>query len=216
VSRCATSYPPAPWRLLGDVYAAVLPIRRGRLTALVSPGYRLVGAAGWCPAVLVWAAYRPGGTLSYRELMLVLPVRRGWRLRATVARIWVDSTASRDGGRELWAIPKNLASIRVAAGSVHAADEEGRALADCSFRTRLRLPGRWPVRFALAQPDAGGDRIVALRGRGRVELGRCVVRIPPHRPLPELAGDRAIPAAALCDAVLGFGEGRWRRDRRRR
>lgn len=201
-----TGYPPQPWRLVGDLYAAVLPVRSRALAALVPPGHRLVHAAGWCPAVLIWVAYRPEGVLSYRELAVALPVRRGWRVRATVPWIWVDSATSRDGGRELWALPKELASFTAAGPSVQAASEDGRALASCSFSSWLRLPGRLPVRFSLSQPAGAAGRRVPVRGRGGLQLGRASVRIPAAGPLDALAGDRAVPAAALRDFVLVFGE----------
>jgi hypothetical protein len=211
-----SGYPPEPWRLVGDVCAAVLLVRRGAVSVQAPPGHRLVTVAGRCPAVLVWAAYGSGGELAYHELALALPVRRGWRLRATVARIWVDSPASRDGGRRLWAIPKRLASIGVDGGMVRGVDERGRAVASCAFQPRLRLPGRWPVRFALAQPDSGAARLVAVRCRGRVELGRATVEITRDGPLGDLAGARPLAAARLRSAVLVFGKRRWRRDPQRR
>jgi hypothetical protein len=60
-----------------------------------------------------WVDYRPGGDLSYRELLSAVLVRAGWRPRVTITHIWVDSVASRDGGRELWGIPKDLAELHL-------------------------------------------------------------------------------------------------------
>jgi hypothetical protein len=120
--------------------------------------------------------------------------------------IWVDSAASRAGGRELWALPKQLASFPVAGASVEAVAENGRTMARCSFSAVLRLPARAPVRFALAQPDGAGSRRVPVRGDGRLELGRASLRIPSAGPLGALAAARTLPAAALRDFVLFFGE----------
>ncbi len=60
---------------------------------------------------MAFVEYAPRGVLPYRELLVALLVlgRRGvWY---TIPRIWVDSAQSRIGGRELWAIPKELASF---------------------------------------------------------------------------------------------------------
>jgi Acetoacetate decarboxylase (ADC) len=202
----ARRYPPPPWRLAGDLYGAVFAVRSRDLTGFVPPRHRLVSLAGRTPAVLVWAAYHPGGVLSYRELAFVLPTLRGWRLRATVPRIWVDSVASRDGGRELWAIPKELASLEFTDGSARAVATDGRDLALCAFRAVLRLPGRWPVRFSLAQADNDSVRRIPVRVIGRVELGRARIAAPVTGPLTSIAGRRPLLAAALRRSVLSFGE----------
>ena len=50
--------------------------------------------------------------MSYRELLVAVAGRVGARgAPAHLLAIWVDSPASRDGGRELWGIPKGLATF---------------------------------------------------------------------------------------------------------
>ena len=49
---------------------------------------------------------------SEPALDTTLLVRYRWRLLPAITHVWVDSPASRDGGRAQWAIPKQLAEFR--------------------------------------------------------------------------------------------------------
>ncbi|MEV0129792.1 acetoacetate decarboxylase family protein [Dactylosporangium sp. NPDC050688] len=113
------SYPPPPWSLRGRMHVSVwavpvadlpaLPLELAGAVRVLRLGRRgLVGTA--------WVDYRPGGDLSYRELLCAVLTRAGWRPRVTITHIWVDSVASRDGGRALWGIPKDLADLTLPAG----------------------------------------------------------------------------------------------------
>jgi len=85
------SYCPAP----SAARAAVRPVTIG--------GHGLVGTA--------WVEYEPGGVLQYRELLSAVLIRHRARPGVSIVDIWVESPASRDGGRELWGIPKELAEL---------------------------------------------------------------------------------------------------------
>jgi hypothetical protein len=108
------SYPPEPWHLQGEMVVsmwrlpqALLPQPSDGLPPGVRPwtmgGSGLVGAA--------WVDYQPGGTLEYRELLAAVLTRHRGRPVVTISHIWVDSETSRDGGRALWGIPKDLATL---------------------------------------------------------------------------------------------------------
>src|SRR4051794_26745003 len=109
-------YPPEPWDLRGRLYLSVFAVPRSALSPLPAPlaaavrpvplgRHALVGAA--------WVRYEPGGVLHYQELLSAVLVHERGRPRVTVTEIWVDSTASRDGGRALWGIPKDLADLTI-------------------------------------------------------------------------------------------------------
>jgi hypothetical protein len=171
-------------------------------------GYRLLRLAGRVPVALVWVSYRSGGVLSYRELMLAVAVRHRAVARITVPQIWVDSAASRAGGRELWALPKELATFAVRPdGRCVVRRTDGGDLAALTLRPRLRLPGRWPVRFGVSQPNGPGPTIAPVRAAGRIELGSASVQIAPRSPLTAIRDRRPILAATLRDFVLLFGRG---------
>ena len=112
--------------------------------------------------------YAPGGTLSYRELLVARLVRDGVVPRVRITDIWVDSEASRDGGRSLWAIPKELAELHVTSRPVGPATRtgcdanlNGSAIAAARF-TAARVPSlRTPFAFTVSQEV--GDRDLAGR-----------------------------------------------------
>jgi hypothetical protein len=202
-----TAYPPRPWRLVGDLWLAVLWVPKRAVELQLPPGYRLVQLAGRIPVAVVWVAYQPGGVLSYRELLVAVPVRRGARIRVTVPGIWVDSAAAQAGGRVLWALPKEPATFADGLdGRVFASGADGRDIGAAAFRRRARLPGRWPIRFRVAQPDGQRARLSAVAASGRIEWGAASVEISPTGPLAGLAGRRPLVAAALRGFVLTFGE----------
>ena len=55
--------------------------------------------------VAAFVSYEPGSPLTYSELLIARVLDRR---QVEITDIWVDSVVSRDGGRALWAIPKEL------------------------------------------------------------------------------------------------------------
>src|SRR6185437_11232983 len=119
--------------------------------------------------------------------MSTLLVRRGRRILPTITHIWVDSEASRDGGRALWGIPKELATFTVHGGRYAAADDDG-PIASGTVRTIGWLPGRWPLRFALVQWLTGAAKVSPVRARARLGIARARLDADPIGPLAFLAG----------------------------
>lgn len=172
-------------------------------------------------------AERPGGlygaafvdygapsVLAYRELLLARLVLDGAVPRVHITDVWVDSEASRDGGRSLWAIPKELAELHVserprgptlsASGDANIA---GAPVAAARF-TGARLPSvRTPFRFTVAQPDGRGSRVVTtvsgtscnLPVRGRWDFGA-------EGPLAWMHGRQPLASFRLGDFRLTFGD----------
>lgn len=203
------SYPPEPWVLRGQMHVSVwLVPRGGRASHRVPSGMRRVLVAGRAVVGTVWVDYQPGGVLSYRELLAATLVRDGVRPRATITGIWVDSVPSRDGGRALWAIPKELArfAFDVPAGDLTAdAHIDGRSIASASVRRGVRLPGRWPVRFRVVQDRDGQPQTTRVRATARIHLGRSDWRIGPDGPLAYLRGLRPRMTVTLADFRMTFG-----------
>ena len=189
-------HPPSPWNLRGRLHLSVfvLPARRlpalpGGLRPLTVAGRALVGAA--------WVRYEPGGTLHYQELLTAVLLRG---LRVSVMDIWVDSEPSRDGGRALWAIPKDLATLAVDPPAATAG-----GIATAVIRLGRRLPGRWPIAMGLRQ--ARGQTVVATPVRGRTALRRARISWTPSAGgrLGYLAGRRPLLSLTLDDFRLRFG-----------
>ena len=225
-------YPPQPWDLRGQLYLSIFAVPRSVLPPLPEPlgstvrpvpfgRHALVGAA--------WVRYEPGGVLHYRELLSAVLVHEGPRPRVSITEIWVDSVESRDGGRALWGIPKDLAELelrispggdlvaaastgpepgdRPASSAVATADGSSAPapIGSASFRGGPRLPGRWPAPLSVAQALGGTVVRTRVRGSAGLRLGGATWRVEAGGPLGYLAGRRPLLSVALTDFRLRFG-----------
>jgi hypothetical protein len=208
-----SGYPPEPWSLRGQMHLSVWlwPSRRAPV--------RPAAAAGGAVSVLrrqivgtAWVSYEPGSVLQYRELLSATLVRVGGRPTPTITDIWVDSAASRDGGRALWGIPKEMAEFRPfntdAAWDATVVDEKGTRIASGTVARGVRLPGRWPIRFGIAQERDGAILRTPVRGTARIRLGWAYWRVAPDGPLGYLHGRRPAFSVTLADFRLTFGRRR--------
>jgi hypothetical protein len=199
-----TGYPAEPWDLRGQLRSSVFLVPRAEVPDDLPPGCHPVRIGRYAVVGTAWASYEPGGVLAYRELMAALLVRRGWRLLPTITHIWVDSAASRDGGRALWGIPKDLATFAFGGGDYAAADDAG-TIAHGSVRPRLWLPGRWPVRFHVGQQLDGTAKLSPVRVRARLGITHASFAADPNGPLAFLVGRRPLLSVALGDFRMSFG-----------
>jgi hypothetical protein len=206
-------YPPEPWHLRGQMYLSVFLIPRGRLPQLppvLDQAVRPVTAGGRVAVGAAWVRYEPGGVLHYRELLSAVLVHERGRPRVSITDIWVDSVASREGGRNLWGIPKEMAGFTI--------DAENEPLVDASatlpddtrigsalVRLKRRLPGRLPLGFTVAQALGGSVRRTPVRGRGGLRTTDAAWQADPDGPLGYLAGRRPVLSLAITDFWLTFG-----------
>ena len=157
--------------------------------------------------------YVQGSVLTYRELLVARLVRDGAMPRVHITDIWVDSEPSRDGGRSLWAIPKDLAGFHVQARGVGPASRvscdaniNGSAVAAARF-TGPRMPLlRTPFRFTLMQDREDGTTVrtaVSGTSRNMPLLGRW--DFGADGPLAWLHGRTPVASFRLGDFRLTFG-----------
>lgn len=195
------TYPAPPWRLRGSACAAGWLIRGDAGALAAPPGWAPLRVGPWGLAGAVWADWRPGGDLAYRELAVGLVVRRGAALAVSVGPIFVDSEASQLGGHRLWAIPKSLARF--------CGNGESAMTAQTPLGVALLTPGRPGIslgrrtfRFATAQADHG--RTVVARASLTANLRRSDDKWRLPAPLEALG--RPLAAFRLEDVELRFGE----------
>lgn len=209
--RGMAEYPPEPWELRGQLHASVLLVPARDVPLDLPAGCRPVRLGRHAIVGVVWVEYEPGGVLDYRELMATALLRRGLRPVPSVVAIWVDSPASREGGRALWGIPKELARFAFEPGAdgtrFHAWDPTG-GIALGTVRRLAKLPGRWPIAFSLAQRFAGGTKHSPVRARAGVELGSATFDPDPTGPLRWLVGHRPWLTVTLRDFEMSFGASR--------
>jgi hypothetical protein len=162
-------YPPEPWHLHGQVHLSVWLLPAAEAPTVDVPHVRVLRLFGRAVVATAWAVYEPGSVLRYRELMVTVLTRDRWRVRPSVTAIWVDSPASRDGGRELWGVPKELAEFDVADRSVVMTAREHRVAATTTLG---RSVGRWPIRMYIVQRLHGDVKSTPVRARALVRRSR--------------------------------------------
>ena len=191
------SYPPQPWHLVADAHLSLwrVPAREVHQDALAIAGYTTVFTA--------WVSYREPGQLSYHELLAAVPVR-GKRTSCTITQIWVDSEVSLNGGRELWAIPKDLATLAFTDRTFTAATEDV-WIATAAFARRPGLPLTLPSKFDVVQDRDGTPQRTPVAAKIRPRPAAADWTFSPTGPLGYLAGRHAVASFELPASKLKFG-----------
>lgn len=169
-----SGYPPPPWHMHGSLWLSAFSLRADADER---------HPAGRYGVALV--DYGEPSPLTYHELLVARTVTdRHGKGAVTITDIWVDSAASRDGGRALWAIPKELCDLdRDSAergprtSTTWRARRHGSPLVEARFADISRAAPRVPFRGRVEQPripehpDAasvtmsGSARALPCRGR---------------------------------------------------
>lgn len=208
------SYPPEPWFLGGVLTGTVFRVPSSalpsELRANIPADHVPLTLAGQLPIAVAFVHYAAGGVLTYEELLVAVPVRRGLRLRCSVVQIWVDSAISLTGGRALWNIPKQLAAFdgtrardRVGATMRTQAGEVASLTAD--IRGTL-VPGRWQLPLTTAQHLAGTDVVSTNCVIGRLRRTRASWSFGADGPLAWLRQARPLADLMIDDAIVAFGQ----------
>ena len=202
------TYPPAPWHMHGQLWLSLFRVREG------DHPEREPGVYG---AALV--SYERPSPLTYSELLVARPVKAAGGRRVNITDIWVDSADSRDGGRDLWAIPKGLCDFertvdrRPGAAHVvehHAGRRAGRLrpvhrrlALDAAHAVQGRRPGSSvrptsPAPTARSWPTLKGSAEGAARAAAP---GTSTTQ----GPLAWLAGKRPLASFRMSDFQMSFG-----------
>jgi hypothetical protein len=201
------SYPPAPWHLGGILHASVWRVPIAELPATFPPGVRPSLWFGRATLLTAWVLYEPGSVLDYHELMAVVRVRLNGRTLNTVTHIWVDDISSLAGGRELWGIPKRLATFHSSDGSRFeaVAEANGERIASLRFTPSRALPGWWRFPMRIAQHLDGRVRVAEVQSLSRLQCGRANWDFAMAGPLGFLAGRRPLFSVRLSKMAVSFG-----------
>lgn len=196
-----TAYPAEPWDLHGHAYVGVWLVPRADAPDPHSAATKPITIFGRSVVSAAFFVYERPSPLTYDEIMATVLVREGWRLRISITHIWVNSAASRDGGRALWAIPKELAEFETAPQASYAAQGIG----SLAVRRVRRLPLRVPLGFRIAQDRAGELLVSPVSGRVRPGLARGRWSFAADGPLAFLVGRRPLLTLAARPFRLLFG-----------
>ena len=202
-------YPPAPWRMTGDLWLSLF-----RLPTAVD-ARRPAGVYG-----AAFVSYAEPSPLTYSELlvgrMADAPPDGGRARAVTITDIWVDSPESRQGGRELWAIPKDLCDFTFESartGPLSHTDwsaSVGRhPIASATFHDisviAPPLPFQGIAQQAGVDETGGEDRVTTLRGRARTLPCRGGWEFGPDGPLGWLGQARQLSSARMARFTMSFG-----------
>ncbi|RDH10019.1 acetoacetate decarboxylase family protein, partial [Tsukamurella pulmonis] len=103
------TYPPEPWHLTGHCLIGVFLVPAAAAPAPPLPtGARTLTVFGRTIVATAFFVYERPSPLTYNEIMSTTVSVRRLLPFVSIPFIQVDSPASRAGGRELWAIPKEL------------------------------------------------------------------------------------------------------------
>lgn len=190
-------YPPAPWQLHGQLWLSLFRVRAGDHPDRV-PG--IYGVA--------LVSYEQPSPLTYSELLVAHVVDR----RIEITDIWVDSPDSRDGGRALWAIPKDLCDFRRVTEGTRVRRTswettlEGRPLVSAHFADVSDVVPRLPFRGGTRQLREDGEVVRAdLSGSSRSAPCRGSWSFALDGPLGWLSGKRSLASARMADFQMSFG-----------
>lgn len=197
----SAAYPPEPWDLGGRGRITLWRVPVAALPGLPS-GVRPLAVAGRALVATAFVEYDDSGLLGYRELLAAPLVRHRRAVGLSITDIWVDSAASRAGGRELWGIPKELATF----DGLACADPAG-AIAAATFRPRRlpALPLPWPMPTRCVQTLGGRTVHTRLRAAGRVRAASASWELAPEGPLGWLRAGRPVASVSADSFRLTFG-----------
>jgi hypothetical protein len=194
------SYPPEPWELHGRACLSVWLVKASALPPLP---VRPVTVLGRAVVGTAFVHYQPPG-LAYHELVAAVLVRQGLRIGVSITRIWVDSPASRAGGRELWGIPKELAEFDWERALTASARDVRGTIA--SVRGRQLRIGAWlPVAMSTWQAFGSGLARTPLRAKGFVTGLRTRWDVDPAGPLSWLLPHRPLFSVGIRGMSMTFG-----------
>jgi hypothetical protein len=167
------TYPAAPWRLSGHALAIIRIVPIERIAPQVPKSLSIVPLApGRTLSIFYVARYAESSTVQYHEC-IVAPalVRKGPRIGAWISNIYVDNELSMRAGRDIWGLPKQLATFD------WRWEERGRVAMthdEASFElTGSPSPTRWPLPVVAGAFGTLAPELTwfAVRGGARIAKG---------------------------------------------
>lgn len=195
------TYPAEPWDLHGHSYVGLWLVPHRSAPPPHHPGTKQIRLFGRTIVLAMFVRYDEPSPLTYDEVMATQLVRDGLLPRVSITHIWVDSPASRDGGRDLWAIPKDLAEFRRTNDQWY----RGTGIAELSLRRSRTLPFRLPAAFKLVQNRDGQKVTSPVRGAAKVGLARGTWAFDADGPLAFLSGRRPLLTLTVRPFRMIFG-----------
>ncbi len=192
------TYPEAPWNMTGQLWLSLFRVRAG------DHPDREPGVYG-----VALVKYEEPSPLTYGEIL----VARQYNKAVNITDIWVDSIQSVHGGRDLWAIPKDLCNFSLTVTekgpltrALWTAELDGVPIVTASFADVSRAVPRLPFKGNTWQQRADGDEVTAaLVGSSKAAPCRAKWDFNPDGPLGWLAGKKTLASFRQADFRMSFG-----------
>lgn len=192
------TYPEAPWNMTGQLWLSLFRVR---------PGDHPDREPGIYGVALV--KYEEPSPLTYGEILVARP-RNG---AVNITDIWVDSIQSVHGGRDLWAIPKDLCDFSLTVTqkgpltrALWTAELDGVPIVTASFADITRAVPRVPFKGGTWQQREDGTEVTAtLAGSAKAAPCRATWDFNPDGALGWLAGKRTLASFRQADFAMSFG-----------
>lgn len=198
------TYPPAPWHMHGSLWLTAFRLRED------ADERHPAGSYG-----VALVSYEDPSPLTYHELLVARTIKNSAGKGAvSITDIWVDSESSMAGGRELWAIPKELCDFDRESryrGPVTSTDWtatiERRPVVEAHFTDVSRAAVRLPFTGLVEQPGIAEHpetADVVMKGNARALPCRGRWDFAPDGPLAFLRGARQLGSFRMLDFRLAF------------
>lgn len=197
-------YPPAPWHMHGSLWLSAFKLKEDADER---------HPAGTYGVALV--SYEDPSPLTYHELLVARTTKnRAGKGAVTITDIWVDSATSQAGGRELWAIPKELCDFDMESsfrGPVTSTDwtttVERRPIVSAQFTDVSRAALRVPFTGLVEQPGIAEHPEIAdvvMKGNAKALPCRSRWSFASDGPLAFLRGARRLGSFRMAGFRLAF------------
>jgi acetoacetate decarboxylase len=200
------SYPTPPWHLQGIAYLSLHPIALCQARAFIPSDLQIIPIfPGYTLAGVYISSYRSGSVLEYNELIIAPAIVRyrnhigGW-----ISHIYVDNEDSIRGGREIWGLPKEMASFHWHNGEINISQQE-HSLCNFSVRSHPLSIAPW------GRPSLTGDCFSQLHNEiakfkskftAKIHLVSTNLQIPPESPFSSLKIGHSLLSTRLDDLEL--------------
>jgi hypothetical protein len=199
-------YPSSPWNLNATAHVSFWRVPSKDFRVSLGEGIEPLSILRSVLVATGFVNYEATGDLTYRELFLAVLVKAQRKWAVNVPLIWVDSAAALQGGRDLWAIPKQLASFSIHGSKLSADSPDPQSrLAELSFTPRIRLPGRPEGSAYVIQARLGTLLRTPMSASTQIEYGSGRWYIPEASPLSILRGRWPLFSVKFSAARVRFG-----------
>lgn len=201
------SYLPPPWTLKGYGLQILQIMEIDSVRALIPSEFKIISVGfGKTIGGVYLASYESGSTLEYHEL-IVSPalVSYGNQWGGWISHIYVDHPDSVAGGREIWGLPKELATFEWENGNTIKVYQGSKLLYSLNYQ-----PKNWSLPLSLTLPSFGilSSNVLKFQAtfKSNLSLINSQFKIPTESPFANLGLEKPGLTLSLNCLTLSVSE----------